>query len=50
MSINEIKARLEKIEKALFYEQMADFMNWDAYYALKAEKANLLKQLKMMEN
>ena len=49
MNTNEIKKELERVERALFYEQMADFMNWDAYYKLKAEKAELERQLKEIE-
>ena len=46
MNANEIKKELERVEEALFYEQMADFMDWGAYYKLKAEKAKLEKMLK----
>ena len=46
MNANEIKKELERVEEALFYEQMADFMDWKAYYELKAEKAKLEKMLK----
>ena len=49
MNANEIKKELERVEKALFYEQMADFMDWGAYYKLKAEKAELERQLKEIE-
>ena len=49
MNANEIKERIEKIERAIFYEEMADFMDWGAYYRLKDEKAELLRKLKEIE-
>ncbi len=48
MSINELKERLEEVERAIFYEQMADFMNWDNYRRLKAERQTLKNQLKLL--
>lgn len=50
MTINEIKAEIEKVEKSIFYEEMADFMNWNLYYKLKAKRDALKAQLKEMEN
>ena len=49
MNANEIKAEIEKVERAIFYEQMADFMNWSAYYRLRDRKAELERQLKEIE-
>ena len=49
MTTNEIRAEIEKVERAIFYEEMADFMNWTKYYELKAKKEKLAKQLKEME-
>ena len=49
MNANEIKERIEKIERAIFYEEMADFMDWKAYYSLQNEKAELLRKLKEIE-
>ena len=49
MNANEIRAKIEKVEKAIFYEQMADFMDWGAYYRLKDRKAELERQLKEIE-
>ena len=49
MTINEINERLAQIEKSLFYMQMADFLDWNGYYKLKAEKAELLRRLKEIE-
>ena len=48
MTIEEIKARIEQLERAIFYEQMADFMNWTNYYAWTAELNQLKRQLKEM--
>ena len=48
MTTNEIKERIEKLENQIFYEQMADFMNWNLYYKLIAEKRELENQLKKM--
>lgn len=49
MTINEIKERIEKLDKQIFLEQMADFMNWNLYYELRDEKWKLENQLKEME-
>ncbi len=49
MNANEIKERIEKIERAIFFEEMADFMDWNAYYNLKNEKADLFRKLKEIE-
>lgn len=49
MTANEIRAEIEKVERALFYEQMADFMDWTAYYELTAKKARLERELKEIE-
>ncbi len=45
MTTEEIKAKIEKLKKALFYEEMADFMNWKNYYNLKAKIEALEKEL-----
>ena len=49
MTINEIKAEIEKVEGYIFMEQMADFMNWGNYYKLRARKAELQEMLKKAE-
>ena len=49
MTINEIRAEIEKVERSIFYEEMADFMNWTKYYELTAKRDELKKQLKAME-
>lgn len=45
MSKKEIQEQIEKLEKAIFIESMADFMNWDAYYRMRNELAKLKKML-----
>lgn len=48
MTIEEIKDRLEKVENAIFYESMADFMDWNKYYKLKNEESELREMIKKM--
>ena len=48
MTIEEIKARIEQLEKAIFMEQMADFMNWNNYHKWTVELNQLKRQLKEM--
>lgn len=45
MNTNELKARLEQVENAIFCETMRNFMNWSRYYELQNERDELLKQL-----
>lgn len=45
MAREEIIKELERVERAIFMEQMADFMNWGNYHKLKAEQAELKKRL-----
>ena len=45
MTTEEIKVRIEKLENAIFMEQMADFMNWNNYYKMRKELAELKAQL-----
>ena len=45
MTIDEIKVRIERLENAIFMEQMADFMNWGNYYKMKNELAELKAKL-----
>ncbi len=49
MTINELKAQLEKVQNRLFMEQMADFMNWTLYHQLRREERELLDQIKALE-
>ncbi len=49
MTINELKAQLEKVQNRLFMEQMADFMNWTLYHKLRREERELLDQIKALE-
>lgn len=45
MTKAEMMEKLEKLENALFYEEMADFMDWDAYYRLNREIAALKAEI-----
>lgn len=47
MRKEDIEARIAEIDRAIFYEEMADFMNWSRYYKLTAEKQKLQKMLKL---
>ena len=38
MNANEIKERIEKLERWCWFEQMADFMNWTAYHIKELKK------------
>jgi len=45
MTREELEKEIERVENAIFMEQMADFMNWGNYYRLKNELAALKAQL-----
>ena len=49
MRKEDIEKRIEEIETAIFYEEMADFMNWSRYHKLMAEKQKLMKMLKLFK-
>lgn len=49
MTPDEIRAEIRKVEEAIFYEQMADFMDWQVYYRLKNKLDNLKRQLAELE-
>lgn len=49
MNANEIKERIEKLERWCWFEQMADFMNWTAYSKAQAEIKELKKKLEEIE-
>ena len=49
MSAEEIRAEIDRVERAIFYEQMADFMDWWKYYKLKAELDDLKRKLAEIE-
>lgn len=42
----EIKADIEDVKKKIFYEEMADFMDWNAYHILKGSLKILEEELK----
>lgn len=45
MTKEEIREEIKKVERAIFIEEMADFMNWSRYYQLTAKRDNLKKEL-----
>ena len=49
MRKEDIEARIEEINTAIFYEEMADFMNWSRYNKLMAEKQRLQKMLRLFK-
>ena len=49
MTTKEIKTEIAKLDKAIFIETMADFMDWSNYYRLIARKEELEKILKEEE-
>ena len=50
MNANEIREKIEKVEFRIFCEECADFLDWGAWHKLKAELADLKRQLKEMES
>jgi hypothetical protein len=49
MNTNEIKEKIEKLERWCWFESMADFMNWTAYDKAQAEIRELKKKLEEIE-
>lgn len=49
MTTNKIKKEIEQIEKAIFIEHMADFLDWNAVRSLEKEKAKLEATLEKAE-
>lgn len=45
MTKEELLKEINRVETAIFMEQMADFMDWGNYYRLKEELATLKAQL-----
>lgn len=45
MTREELEKEIERVEDAIFMEQMADFMNWENYYRLKKKLTALKAQL-----
>ena len=41
MTVDEIKKEIEKIDRAIFCEHMADFLDWQTVRSLEKEKAKL---------
>lgn len=44
MTKEEIQNEIDRLERAIFYEEMADFLDWDKYYELKSKVAKLKAQ------
>ena len=49
MTKQEILARINEIEKQMWLESMADFMNWTLYRKLEDERRNLKRELEKIE-
>ena len=49
MTTEEIKKEIERLEYCLFIEEMADFMDWDAYHRIKDKIYALKDELKAKE-
>ena len=49
-TVDEIIADIDDVHTDIFYEEMADFMNWDAYYKLVAKLRYLEKELEYVKN
>lgn len=45
MTREELEKEIDRVERAIFYETMSDFIDWCKYYALKNELAKLKAQL-----
>lgn len=45
MTKEEIMEAIDRVERAIFTEEMADFMNWERYRELKKKLADLQAQL-----
>lgn len=45
MTKEEIRNEIDRLERAIFYEEMADFLDWGKYYELKNKVAKLKAQL-----
>ena len=49
MTTEELINELDRLESAIFMEQMADFMDWSAYRRLKNEQNEVKAELKERE-
>lgn len=47
MAREEIIKELDRVQTAMFMEQMADFMNWANYYKLRAREKELKAMLEV---
>ena len=46
MEIARVKEELEKVKRAIFFEEMADFMDWDAHFRLNRKRVELERKLR----
>ena len=49
MTTTEIKEKIERLERWMYWEEYADFINWTAYHQAEAEINQLKAELKKME-
>ena len=49
MNANEIREKIERLERWMNWEQYADFMDWNAYYKAQAEVRELKRRLAELE-
>ena len=49
MTIEEIKKEIERQQYYLYLEEMADFIDWGAYYRIRDKIWNLQAELKAKE-
>ena len=49
MTTTEIKEKIEKLERWMYWEEYADFIDWKAYNQAEAEINQLKAELKKME-
>lgn len=49
MNANEIREKIERLERWMNWEQYADLMDWNAYYKAQAEVRELKRRLAELE-
>lgn len=45
-AMEDIQKDIDKVKEQIFYEQMADFMDWGAYNKLRKKQKELEEELK----
>ena len=48
-TIDDIFNDIDDVHSSIFYEEMADYMNWDVYYRLIAKLRSLENELKELK-